>query len=253
MSISTLNCGVGKKRACGSIAVAWNMETHNDDVASTSLDSIDTNTIHIKHFKKNYNCTTDNEDNCMLDTTLTAGSVKSEHRGTSMSMQNCKKIPTLPTNIVASDTKKIKKCPHGISKISCRICSPYMFCEHGRRRSLCRDCGTGYCEHGRIKSSCIGCGNGKNVHMVLPRSAVGFALHTTTASTGGIRESVKIAGRDIAYTDVGNHNVKTAAQDIVNMEGQSTHVKTVTKDSACTDVQKKDVKTAGQNAVSTDG
>ena len=94
---------------------------------------------------------------------------------------------------------------------------------------------------------------GKNVHMVLTSSAVGVALHRTTASMGGIRESAKIVGRDTAYTDVENHNVNTAAQDIVNMEGQSTHVKTAAQDSACMDVQKKDVKIADQNAVSTDG
>ena len=75
-------------------------------------------------------------------------------------------------------------------------------------------------------------GKEQNVHMVLSRSAVGFALHTTTASTGGIRESVKIAGRDIAYTDVANHNVKTVEQDIVFTDVGNHSVKTVAQESA---------------------
>ena len=34
-------------------------------------------------------------------------------------------------------------------------------CEHGRRRSVCKECGgSGICEHGRQRSQCKECGGG---------------------------------------------------------------------------------------------
>ena len=37
-------------------------------------------------------------------------------------------------------------------------------CEHGRRRSICKDCGgSGLCEHGQRRSRCKECGGGGNV------------------------------------------------------------------------------------------
>jgi hypothetical protein len=31
-------------------------------------------------------------------------------------------------------------------------------CQHGRRKTKCRDCGTGHCQHGRPKAQCRDCG-----------------------------------------------------------------------------------------------
>jgi hypothetical protein len=38
--------------------------------------------------------------------------------------------------------------------------APPTQCEHGRRKSRCKDCGTGNCEHGRRKNMCKDCGTG---------------------------------------------------------------------------------------------
>ena len=37
-------------------------------------------------------------------------------------------------------------------------------CEHGRQRSVCKECGgNGICEHGRLRSACKECGGGRSV------------------------------------------------------------------------------------------
>ena len=39
--------------------------------------------------------------------------------------------------------------------------------KHGRRRTLCKDCGGGgLCEHGRVRSRCKDCGGGGHVTFV---------------------------------------------------------------------------------------
>lgn len=51
-----------------------------------------------------------------------------------------------------------KRCPHGcLHRPKCRVCSPQNFCEHGRRKCRCVDCGTGLCEHGKRKDLCVTC------------------------------------------------------------------------------------------------
>jgi hypothetical protein len=37
-------------------------------------------------------------------------------------------------------------------------------CVHGRRKSQCKDCGTGYCKHKRQKYRCRDCGTGYCPH-----------------------------------------------------------------------------------------
>ena len=48
----------------------------------------------------------------------------------------------------------------GVSATSARsAAAPLSFCEHGRRRSYCKECGgSQICEHGRQRSSCKECG-----------------------------------------------------------------------------------------------
>jgi hypothetical protein len=55
------------------------------------------------------------------------------------------------------------KCEHGRKKSQCKDCGTG-YCDHGRRKHECRDCGTGYCEHGRKKSQCKDCGTGHCEH-----------------------------------------------------------------------------------------
>jgi hypothetical protein len=45
-----------------------------------------------------------------------------------------------------------------------RVRAPPTQCEHGRRKSRCKDCGTGYCQHGRQLNKCKDCGTGYCVH-----------------------------------------------------------------------------------------
>jgi hypothetical protein len=44
----------------------------------------------------------------------------------------------------------------GRRKSQCKDCGTG-YCEHGRQKGNCKDCGTGYCVHGRQKSACRGC------------------------------------------------------------------------------------------------
>jgi hypothetical protein len=48
-------------------------------------------------------------------------------------------------------------CDHGRQKYKCKDCSPKSFCQHGRRKGRCKDCGAGYCQHGRQKDRCKDC------------------------------------------------------------------------------------------------
>jgi hypothetical protein len=50
-----------------------------------------------------------------------------------------------------------------------RDCSLKSFCQHGRRKSRCKDCGTGHIAksdsmHGRQRSQCMDCGTGHCKH-----------------------------------------------------------------------------------------
>ena len=50
-------------------------------------------------------------------------------------------------------------CEHGRRKSRCKECGGSSFCEHGRRKSRCKDCGgSSICEHGRRKAQCKECG-----------------------------------------------------------------------------------------------
>jgi hypothetical protein len=50
------------------------------------------------------------------------------------------------------------KCKHGRRKDVCKDCGTG-YCQHGRRRKdACKDCGMGYCQHGPPKHTCRGCG-----------------------------------------------------------------------------------------------
>ena len=51
------------------------------------------------------------------------------------------------------------KCEHGRRRSQCKECGGSSICQHGRRRSGCKDCGgSGICQHGRSRSYCMECG-----------------------------------------------------------------------------------------------
>jgi hypothetical protein len=43
------------------------------------------------------------------------------------------------------------QCEHGRQKSRCKDCDTGYYCEHRRRKGVCKDCGTGHCQHGRQK------------------------------------------------------------------------------------------------------
>lgn len=54
---------------------------------------------------------------------------------------------------------KNSKCEHGKRKSTCKECDGGSICEHGKRKSTCIECGGGsICEHKREKSKCKECG-----------------------------------------------------------------------------------------------
>jgi hypothetical protein len=46
--------------------------------------------------------------------------------------------------------KKAKQCDHGRRPSRCKDCGTSR-CKHGRQKNNCKDCGTGHCQHGRQK------------------------------------------------------------------------------------------------------
>jgi hypothetical protein len=57
-------------------------------------------------------------------------------------------IEELAFNEVLEPKSKPKPCQHKRRKSTCKGCGTG-FCQHGRRKSTCKDCGTGFCQHGR--------------------------------------------------------------------------------------------------------
>ena len=50
-------------------------------------------------------------------------------------------------------------CPHGRKRSLCKECGGGSICEHGRQRSKCKECGgSEICEHGRLRAKCKECG-----------------------------------------------------------------------------------------------
>ena len=53
----------------------------------------------------------------------------------------------------------MSKCEHGRRKSECKECGGSQICEHGRRKTQCKECcGSSICEHDRQKSRCKECG-----------------------------------------------------------------------------------------------
>ena len=54
-----------------------------------------------------------------------------------------------------------KQCEHGRRRSECKECGGGSICEHGRVRSVCKECGGGcICGHRRQRSKCKECGGG---------------------------------------------------------------------------------------------
>jgi hypothetical protein len=47
-------------------------------------------------------------------------------------------------------------CQHNRRKSRCKDCGTG-YCKHGRQESQCKDCGTGHCQHGRVNGRCMDC------------------------------------------------------------------------------------------------
>ena len=57
------------------------------------------------------------------------------------------------------DKKKAGYCEHGRRRSRCKECGGSGLCEHGRERRRCKECGgSGLCKHGRERSRCKECG-----------------------------------------------------------------------------------------------
>jgi hypothetical protein len=55
------------------------------------------------------------------------------------------------------------KCEHGRRKDVCKDCGTG-YCQHGCQKDVCKDCGAGYCQHGHPKHTCRDCGTGHCEH-----------------------------------------------------------------------------------------
>ena len=73
------------------------------------------------------------------------------------------KLPTVTTVTRKSKSEQHKPirnvCEHGRRKSYCKECGGSAICEHGRQKQRCKECGgSAICEHGRQKPQCMECG-----------------------------------------------------------------------------------------------
>mmetsp|Transcript_21043 Transcript_21043/g.32986 ORF Transcript_21043/g.32986 Transcript_21043/m.32986 type:complete len:432 (+) Transcript_21043:93-1388(+) len=60
---------------------------------------------------------------------------------------------------VCKDCGGVSICDHGRQRSACKECGGGSICEHGKQRFICKDCaGNGICHHNRIKWMCKPCG-----------------------------------------------------------------------------------------------
>ena len=56
-------------------------------------------------------------------------------------------------------------CQHGRVRYRCKDCGGGGICQHGRARNICKDCGGGsICQHGRVRYVCKDCGGSRRVN-----------------------------------------------------------------------------------------
>ena len=87
-------------------------------------------------------------------------------------------------------------CEHGRERSRCKECGGVGVCEHGRRRSFCKDCGgMGLCEHGRRRG----------------RTARTAAARRSASTRSGVIPARTASGRASASTGGSGANARTAA------------------------------------------
>ena len=69
--------------------------------------------------------------------------------------------------VIGTWTAKGWRCEHGRKRSRCKECGGSYICEHGRERSHCKECGgSSFCEHGRQQSKCKECGGAKRRNLL---------------------------------------------------------------------------------------
>ena len=86
-------------------------------------------------------------------------------------------------------------CEHGRRRSKCKECGGASICEHGRGAHECKECGgASICEHGRQRSQCKECGGSQYASTVVgalsARSAVGDQSASTVVSALHARSAV---------------------------------------------------------------
>jgi len=80
--------------------------------------------------------------------------------------------------------RKRVPCEHGRQRSLCKDCGGSGICEHGRRRSRCRDCGgASICEHRRVRTQCTDCRFARAAADAQEKAAA--ALEKAAAALGG--------------------------------------------------------------------
>jgi hypothetical protein len=92
-------------------------------------------------------------------------------------------------------SKEINKCEHGRIKSICKECRGSSICEHGRIKSQCKECGgSSFCEHGRIKSTCKECGGSSICEHGTRRSTCKECGGSSFCEHGRIKSTCKECG-----------------------------------------------------------
>ena len=123
---------------------------------------------------------------------------------------------TASAKLFALTKRKRYECEHGRQRSLCKECGGSGICEHGRERSLCKECGgSSICEHGRRRNRCKECGGSGICEHGRRRSGCKECGGSGICEHGRRRDGCKKchAKRDIAqiYAAAVKHEAKKAA------------------------------------------
>ena len=81
------------------------------------------------------------------------------------SVRKCSLPPRRSLRLDTYQVRMTPPCVHNKQKAYCSLCSPHLFCQHGKRAWFCKPCGGGerlHCKHGIRQYICVRCG-GKGI------------------------------------------------------------------------------------------
>jgi hypothetical protein len=100
-----------------------------------------------------------------------------------------------PFEMPAKKEARQQHCQHGRRRSTCKECGGGSVCQHGRLRSTCKECvGGSVCQHGRQRSLCKDCGGGSVCQHGRQRSLCKDCVGGSVCQHGSLRSTCKDCG-----------------------------------------------------------